>query len=77
MTKQTDRYSQARKPEHSTIGDAIKRHNRDADAFTAGAQYALDRLTQVIDRLLMDPRTSEYLIGRAADTLTNLHDGVI
>lgn len=75
MTAQTDRYATVRRPEHSTLGDAIYRFDRDADAFTAGVQHGLDRLTGTIDRVLMDPRTSEYLIGVAADILADAHNG--
>lgn len=77
MSEATDRYSRARKPEHSTIGDAIERFDRDADAFTAGAQYVLDRMTAIIDRILMDPHTSEYLTNRAADILANVHEAIL
>ena len=75
MTAQTDRYALARNPEHSTLGDALDRFVGHPDVFTAGAQYALDRMTGHIDRVLMDPHTSEYLIGVAADILTEVHEG--
>lgn len=74
---QTDRYYATRKPEHSTLGDAADRFRRDPDAFTAGAQYALDSMTGTIDRLLMDPNTSEYLISRAAEILAGVHSGAL
>ncbi|MGQ9348936.1 hypothetical protein [Mycolicibacterium gilvum] len=77
MTAATDRYSQVRKAEHSTTGDAIERYSRDTDAFTAGVQYALDKMTGTIDRLLMDPHTSEYLTGLAANILANVHDSIL
>lgn len=77
MTAETDRYWQVRKSEHATVGDAIERFDRDADAFTAGVQFALDRVTSTVDRLLMDPNTSEYLIGTAANILANVHDGAL
>lgn len=75
MTTATDEYYEARLPQHSTMGDARDRFIRDADAFQAGVQHALDRMTGHIDRLLMDPHTSEYLIGCAADILNGVHDG--
>jgi hypothetical protein len=59
------------------IGDSIDRFDRDPDAFTAGVQHALDKMTATIDRLLMDPHTSEYLIGTAANILANVHDGTM
>lgn len=71
----TDEYAATRRAEHATVGDSIERFDRDADAFTAGAQYALDRLIGHVDRLLMDPHTSEYLIGCASDILRSVHDG--
>lgn len=71
MTIQTDRYSRTRKPDHSTLGDSIERYNRDADAFQAGAQYALDKITNVVDRVLMDPNTSEYLTEISANILVS------
>lgn len=77
MTASTDKYAAVRRPEHSTVGDSVERYNRDPDAFAAGAQHALDKLTGSIDRLLMDPNTSEYLIGLAADVLSNVHDGIL
>jgi hypothetical protein len=77
MTAETDRYGQVRRPEHSTIGDAVERFDRDADAFTAGAQHALDKMTGTVDRLFMDPGTSEYLIGVAANILDDVHDGIL
>jgi hypothetical protein len=46
-------------------------------AFTAGVQHALDKMTATIDRLLMDPHTSEYLIGTAANILANVHEGTM
>lgn len=75
MSPQTDRYASVRIPDHSTIGDATDRYRRDADAFTAGVQHALDEITGIVDRVLMDPHTSEYLIGRAADILKDVQDG--
>lgn len=75
MTAQTDRYSCIRNPDHSTLGDAADRHRRDSDAFTAGVQYALDKITATVDRVLMDPHTSEYLIARAADILLAVQEG--
>lgn len=45
MTAQTDRYHGVRRSEHSTFGDSLERYRRDTDAFTAGVQYALDRMT--------------------------------
>jgi hypothetical protein len=77
MTAQTDRYCLVRRPEHATIGDAIERYDRDADAFTAGVQHALDKMTGTVDRLLMDPHTSEYLIDMAANILANVHAGLL
>jgi hypothetical protein len=77
MTAQTDRYGLIRRPEHATLGDSIDRFDRDPDAFTAGVQHALDKMTATIDRLLMDPHTSEYLIGTAANILANVHDGTM
>ncbi|AEJ93186.1 hypothetical protein FDG57_gp040 [Mycobacterium phage Mutaforma13] len=37
--------------------------------------YALDRIVATIDRVLMDPNTSEYLTDRAADILQGIHAG--
>lgn len=77
MTDATDAYAAVRQADHSTLGDSLTRFYRDADAFTAGAQHALDKMTGHIDRLLMDPHTSEYLIGCAADILRAIHDGYL
>lgn len=74
MTAQTDRYDLARNPDHSTLG-ALDRYVLNPDAFTAGVQYALDRMVGHIDRVLMDPHMSEYLIGVTADILTEVHEG--
>lgn len=74
-----DRYASARWPEHSTLGESGDRFRRDPDAFAAGAQYALDRLVGSIDQASRDfsgiaQQFAEYLNGRAADILTNVHD---
>lgn len=75
----TDDYSIKRRDEHSTLGDAAQRYHRDADAFTAGAQYALDKIVAGYDELrrhqTLAPVVVSYLIVRAADILTNVHDG--
>lgn len=75
MSPQHDRYTGVRNPDHSTLGDAADRYQRDSDAFTAGAQYALDKIVGTIDRVLMDPHTSEYLIGRATEVLQEVQEG--
>lgn len=72
MTAATDRYKAERNPDHSTIGDSLTQYSIAGEAFTAGAQYALDRIVATIDRVLMDPNTSEYLTHRAADILSGL-----
>ena len=74
MSAAHDRYGAQRRPEHSTIGDAHERRQRDPDAFTCGVQYALDRMVGHIDRILMDPHTAEYLTNLAADWLKEEHD---
>ena len=64
-------YNEVRRPEHSTLGDAAERFERDPDAFTAGAQNALDRLLNRLSRLPGDL----YIETVAADILEAVHEG--
>ncbi|MBU8830809.1 hypothetical protein [Mycolicibacterium goodii] len=69
-----DTYDLARRDEHSTLGDALERYERDADAFAAGAQYALDRIVADV-RALPINLFAGYICGTAADVLTRIHRG--
>lgn len=40
-----DPYAAVRRDEYSTLGDAYRMCRQDPEAFAAGAQYALDRIT--------------------------------
>lgn len=40
-----DPYTEVRRPEYSTLGDAYRMCEKHPEAFAAGAQYALDKLT--------------------------------
>lgn len=40
-----DPYSDVRRDEFSTLGDAYRMCRQDPEAFAAGAQYALDKMT--------------------------------
>ena len=64
-------YNAVRRPEHSTLGDAAERFERDPDAFTAGAQNALDRLLYRFG----DPCIETYIETVAADILKAVHEG--
>lgn len=72
----SDRYNAVRKYEHSTLGDSVERFDRDADAFTAGAQYALDNMLARLDGL-PENVWGDYITGSAADILANVHDGIL
>lgn len=74
-----DQYDLVRKTHHATLGDSVARWKRDEDAFTAGAQYALDCMLTRVDDLvtLIDPPAAEYLVGLAADILTRVHEGTL
>ena len=64
-------YDEVRRSEHSTLDDAADRFERDPDAFTAGAQNALDRLLNHLSRLPSDL----YIETVAADILKAVHEG--
>jgi hypothetical protein len=64
-----DKYETVRREEHSTLLDATVRHTRDADAFTSGAQYALDKLLGQNE--IYDGPVNHM----AADILTAIHKG--
>jgi hypothetical protein len=70
-----DRYTLVRRPEHATLGDAAERYQRDPDAFTAGAQYALDVLLSRNEDTLKLYGLDKLVVGSAADVLTQVHDG--
>ena len=40
-----DPYTAVRRDEYSTLGDAYRMCRQDPEAFAAGAQYALDKIT--------------------------------
>lgn len=65
-------YDNVRRDEHSTMGDAMDRLKRDEDAFTAGVQYALDR---VLNRTPDLNGMGRYLDTLAADLLGSVHRG--
>lgn len=67
-----DRYDAIRRREHYGA-DAIKRHRRDTDAFTAGVQYAFDKLL-ARTRGLMD---TDYVVECSADILGDVHEGTL
>lgn len=81
----SDRYDEVRKPEHSTVGDAIKNRRRNITAFENGAQYALDmllaRTTPGLQALskgkpaMHDLRLAEYVAFEAATVLERVHSG--
>ncbi|UTN93631.1 hypothetical protein SEA_YORICK_38 [Mycobacterium phage Yorick] len=69
----SERYRAARNPKHSALGEYLYQFYVAGEAFTAGAQYALDRIVATADKMRMDhPHTSEYLTHRAADILSGL-----
>lgn len=72
-----DTYSEVRNPDHATLGDSAKRHRRDPDAFTAGVQYALDRVVST-DSMefyeILNAHLPKYMISKATDILTNVKE---
>ncbi|WNM66384.1 hypothetical protein SEA_CULVER_114 [Gordonia phage Culver] len=68
----SDAYSKVRREEHSTLGDAIERFDRDQDAFTAGVQYALDKLIAI---QILSIAAGDYIESISADILTRVHEG--
>lgn len=72
MTDKTSAYDEVRRPEHSTLGDAAERFERDPDAFTAGAQNVLDRLLYRLSRSPCDPYDLETVV---AEILDAVHEG--
>ena len=70
----SDAYGKVRREEHSTLGDAIERFDRDQDAFTAGVQYALDKLNANTHRNFSSA-VGAYIEATAADILTRVHEG--
>lgn len=81
MSVRFSRYDRERKTEHNTVGDARERYDRDADAFAAGAQWAMDNL---LSDLLSDgvsgvlgPSISEYVDAECARLLARAHRGIL
>jgi hypothetical protein len=74
-----DRYDLVRKAEHATLGDSYERLQRDPDAFTAGAQYALDHmLSRTVETInLFGESAGSLLVSQAADILAHVHDGTL
>lgn len=70
----SDRYDEVRRDEHSTLGDVTERYRRDSDAFAAGSQYVLDRLTGLAV-LGGAPLPPDYLVGWSATLLDDVHHG--
>lgn len=68
-------YSQVRKYEHATLGDSQKRYDRDADAFTAGAQNALDRLLSALSSTMTLRAYGDFIEDAAADILSDIQRG--
>lgn len=71
----SDAYSEERRDEHSTLGDAAERFHRDEDAFTAGVQYALDRIMSNTRDLLGIYGVGKYVRNVATDILASVHRG--
>jgi len=71
----SEQYDQVRRVEHCTLGDAVQRWRRDADAFTAGAQYALDRMLNLCDSNGVDRISLAGVDTYAAIVLTAVHEG--
>ena len=67
-------YQHSRRDEHSTLGDVADRFKRDRDAFTAGAQYALDSMVSASDRW-PDGITSKWVNSHAETILDRVHTG--
>jgi hypothetical protein len=65
-----DPYGEVRRDEYSTLGDAYRMCRQDPEAFAAGAQYALDRLTNEHNGLTLEQHKREFLLLTAAETLT-------
>lgn len=67
-------YQNARLDEHSKLVDAIERYKRDRDAFSAGAQYALD---EIVGAAAREPAeiTAEWVDLLAATVLNRVHTG--
>lgn len=72
-------YDATRRSEHSTLGDVTERYSRDVDAFTAGAQYALDTLLKSTDGIVaaFSPQLPIYLDGTASRILSDVHEGTL
>jgi hypothetical protein len=69
-------YEHSRRDEHSTLGDAADRFKRDRDAFTAGAQYALDSMVSAADHW-PDGITASWVILHAETVLDRVHTGAL
>jgi len=72
----TPDYDAIRRPEHSTLGDSVRCFERDPDVFTAGVQYALDRMLSRAESLLR-PVAVGGIGNIAAGILTSVHAGAL
>ena len=67
-------YDDARVEGAKTLGDAYRHHRRDPEAFVAGVQYALDKVTREFDRFGV-PGDAAYVDRLAADLLERAKAG--
>lgn len=69
-------YQHSRRDDHATIGDALERFERDQDAFTAGAQYALDSM---VGSTHFAPHgiTAKWVESHAETILDRVHTGAL
>ena len=72
MTERSADYDAVRRAKHSPFGDSMARVRR--DPFTAGAQHALDRLLNEVERVFVAPITREIVDRLAAGVLDEVHD---
>ena len=68
-------YQHSRRDEHSTLGDSAERFKRDRDAFTAGAQYALDSMTGAAQFGGGAGITAAWVDSHAETILDRVHTG--
>lgn len=74
MAAEQDAYERERWEHHCTMGDAAERFRRDPDAFTAGAQHALDLLLQRTS-VIISGKAEELVVHIAAAVLAEVHRG--
>lgn len=68
-------YQHSRRDEHSTLGDAADRFKRDRDAFTAGAQYALDSMVGAATSSVGLGGYEKWVDSHAETILDRVHTG--